>query len=292
MLDAFAVYSTALARAPYTAFQALFDGTVQFIGLLVLLAIDGLYFALNVVLPKRRRGEVIAQGMLGEGGIWPQFIPPREGDSRSPCPALNALANHGILPHNGRNLSRFDLSIAIQTTFNTNWTVPTFILERVSRRYGRATFDLSDFCAHNVGEHDGSLTRHDFHFQPDQNTPSLDLVARFLTLVQGNHDKLSPALLSRAMSIRRIQSRVQNRHFYLTRAQRWFGSANGAMMLSLIGRDYKTLKVWLEEERIPDGWEPRCRDRLGFSLLDFCLLLGQIELGTKRNLPRAVVDSY
>jgi hypothetical protein len=28
---------------------------------------------------------------------------PVPGDLRSPCPALNALANHGFLPRDGRN---------------------------------------------------------------------------------------------------------------------------------------------------------------------------------------------
>ncbi|KAG9092035.1 hypothetical protein FRC07_011738 [Ceratobasidium sp. 392] len=29
------------------------------------------------------------------------FVPPTAGDKRGPCPGLNALANHGYLPHNG-----------------------------------------------------------------------------------------------------------------------------------------------------------------------------------------------
>lgn len=29
------------------------------------------------------------------------FIAPTAGDQRGPCPGLNALANHGYLPHNG-----------------------------------------------------------------------------------------------------------------------------------------------------------------------------------------------
>ena len=32
-----------------------------------------------------------------------KFVPPNfaAGDQRGPCPGLNALANHGYLPHNG-----------------------------------------------------------------------------------------------------------------------------------------------------------------------------------------------
>jgi hypothetical protein len=29
------------------------------------------------------------------------FVAPGNGDLRGPCPGLNALANHGYLPHNG-----------------------------------------------------------------------------------------------------------------------------------------------------------------------------------------------
>jgi len=29
------------------------------------------------------------------------FVPPGSGDARGPCPGLNAMANHGYLPHNG-----------------------------------------------------------------------------------------------------------------------------------------------------------------------------------------------
>ncbi|KAI5803968.1 hypothetical protein DFH27DRAFT_388292 [Peziza echinospora] len=30
-----------------------------------------------------------------------KFVPPKKGDLRGPCPGLNALANHGYLPHSG-----------------------------------------------------------------------------------------------------------------------------------------------------------------------------------------------
>ncbi|QRV75403.1 peroxidase family 2 domain protein [Ceratobasidium sp. AG-Ba] len=34
------------------------------------------------------------------------FVPPKAGDQRGPCPGLNALANHGYLPHNGTPLAQ------------------------------------------------------------------------------------------------------------------------------------------------------------------------------------------
>jgi hypothetical protein len=50
---------------------------------------------INFVTPNRKKGHVTPQGTPGAGGKWPQYVPSREGDSRSACPALNALANHG-----------------------------------------------------------------------------------------------------------------------------------------------------------------------------------------------------
>jgi hypothetical protein len=51
----------------------------------------------NQVLPKRKVGQVVIEGHAGFAGKWPEFIPPKDGDSRSACPALNALANHGAV---------------------------------------------------------------------------------------------------------------------------------------------------------------------------------------------------
>lgn len=73
---------------------------------------------------------------------------------------LNTLANHGFLPHNGKDLSADvatkglsdalnlepDLGLLLfQTGLNTN-PVP-----------GAQTFSLEDLRTHNIIEHDGSL---------------------------------------------------------------------------------------------------------------------------------------
>lgn len=43
-----------------------------------------------------------------------QYQAPRPNDSRSPCPALNALANHGYLPRDGKNIPPNVLQRALQ----------------------------------------------------------------------------------------------------------------------------------------------------------------------------------
>lgn len=62
-----------------------------------LLVVDIILTALNLFIPKRSPGRVINdKSAPGYGGIWPKYRKPTEEDSRSCCPALNALANHGM----------------------------------------------------------------------------------------------------------------------------------------------------------------------------------------------------
>jgi hypothetical protein len=53
---------------------------------------------INALTSKRKVGRVTPKGHPGEGGIWPEYIPPQPGDIRCSCPALNAMANHGSSP--------------------------------------------------------------------------------------------------------------------------------------------------------------------------------------------------
>lgn len=84
---------TALRRIGRGTFSKLFDGFF-FVGLM------GWDFSLalvNLITFKRKVGRVTPKGLPGEGGVWPEYSPPREGDSRCSCPGLNAMANHGSL---------------------------------------------------------------------------------------------------------------------------------------------------------------------------------------------------
>jgi hypothetical protein len=53
---------------------------------------------INAITCNRKVGKVTPKGHPGAGGVWPEYIPPQPGDSRSSCPALNAMANHGSSP--------------------------------------------------------------------------------------------------------------------------------------------------------------------------------------------------
>ena len=85
-------FITALRRIGRGIYSKLFDGFF-FVGLM------GWDFSLalvNLITFKRKVGRVTPKGQPGEGGVWPEYSPPRKGDSRCSCPALNAMANHGV----------------------------------------------------------------------------------------------------------------------------------------------------------------------------------------------------
>jgi hypothetical protein len=55
----------------------------------------------DFVVPKAPGFDATAQYISNKGEH--AFVPPdfTKGDQRGPCPGLNAMANHGYLPHNG-----------------------------------------------------------------------------------------------------------------------------------------------------------------------------------------------
>ncbi|EPS41146.1 hypothetical protein H072_4943 [Dactylellina haptotyla CBS 200.50] len=104
---------------------------------------------------------------------------------RSPCPGLNALANQGYIPRDGKNLTvdmvHAALMKALHMTPTAAWALTT-ALKPLLRPDG--TFDLVDTRRHNVIEHDASFTRLDFH-QGDNYTVQPHMVQGILDDAEG-----------------------------------------------------------------------------------------------------------
>jgi len=256
---------------------------------------------LNLVTPKKKIGSVVPEGSPGAGGKWPEFVAPKEGDSRSCCPALNALANHGILPHDGRNIKFTDMTAAVRTTFNFAPTfsifVPTFMAGVLHRSYKTDTCDLADVSLHNGIEHDASLTRQDAKYDPDQGKPYLpfidDLLASATGKDQDGNIMLTPADLSRYSGKRRAESRATNPDFTLDKFHKVFGSANSSTLLTIFGGRLADLEPFLTEERIPEGWESRARSRMGLTFLAFNRTVSKVEKGIKEDeVPLAARENH
>ncbi|KAI5899704.1 Cloroperoxidase [Schizophyllum commune H4-8] len=232
----------------------------------------------NKLTPDAQPGRLIPAGRPGAGGKWPKFVPPSPGDSRCSCPALNAMANHGILPHDGKNITFTEMGEKIHSTYNFApsfcYFVPNFAANMLGRSYARHTFDLADLDLHNGIEHDASLTRLDSALAPDQGTPHEPFVRELLDSATGRdartgEPRFTVADLSKISARRRVQARATNGAYSLEKVHQKFSAANTSTMLRIFGGKLDDIETMLIEERIPDGWESSTKARHGLTILSF-----------------------
>lgn len=201
---------------------------------------------LNFLTPSFKAGQVVPPHAPGHNLAWPEYIPPRQGDSRSACPMLNALANHGILPHDGKDILFRELSIKVRQSFNF---APTFCFfaskyaaDFMDRSYWTGSFNLAELSQHNAIEHDASLTRKDSALVPDQGKPDLELVHDLLKEASGVMPDGSPRLttsdLSRALSKRRVDARKTNESYTESLFHNVFGSAKYVLLFPFHSKSY------------------------------------------------------
>ncbi|KAJ5906612.1 uncharacterized protein N7473_003528 [Penicillium subrubescens] len=109
---------------------------------------------------------------IPDGHPLVHWRPAGPGDVRSPCPMLNALANHGLLPHDGKNITEEQTANALKLSINLNEDVAKSQFQEAlatNPTPGATTFSLDDLSRHNIIEHDASLSRQDHYFGDDQN---------------------------------------------------------------------------------------------------------------------------
>lgn len=196
-------------------------------------------------------------------------------------------ANHGILPHNGRNITFRDLKTKIHQTFNFAPTfcffVPNFSANFLNRSYWSGSFDLEELSKHNAIEHDASLTRRDSSLVPDQGKPDQALVAELLECATGRGRRgekiLTKSDLSKALSKRRVEAKAENHQYSESLFHNMFGSANSSTMLTIFGGDVEDLTPMLVEERFAEGWEPRIKTHYGLTMAEFNATVLPVELG-------------
>lgn len=96
------------------------------------------------------------------------FQQPVATDSRSPCPGLNALANHGLLPRNGKDIDLANLVQGAYLGFSLAEAATLLVgsvgLKASTTLTPNITFNLKDLNHHEIIEHDGSMTRDDIYF--------------------------------------------------------------------------------------------------------------------------------
>ncbi|GMF40572.1 unnamed protein product [Phytophthora fragariaefolia] len=174
---------------------------------------------------------------------------------RSPCPALNTLANHGFLPRDGKNITVDMALAAVRDKFNIAED-----LAGVIRTLTPARFDLNDLSMHNDPiEHDASLTRTDSYFGEDQAFASLNLV--FQLLRNGIDGQIDVTDVAKFQASRIAYSQDNNPQFNFSASPAFIARAEAALLLRGLGGQNgnysKTsfLSSFFMFETFPAGWK-------------------------------------
>ncbi|CAB4433067.1 unnamed protein product [Rhizophagus irregularis] len=183
----------------------------------------------------------------------PEYRPPGENDVRSPCPALNCLANHGFLPRSGKDFSMSELIEALNKGFNTSRAFASVQTLGAFTMYGKLfqKMSLSDLQRHGILEHDASLSRQDAAIGDHVNVDKT-LVDLLLTYKVG--EKINIESLAKLHHVRYTDSKERNKDFYYGWRQQSLSFGESSLLLCVIGGatnkevDAKVAEIFLKKK--------------------------------------------
>ncbi|KAJ7188847.1 Cloroperoxidase [Mycena filopes] len=208
----------------------------------------------------------IAKSAAGPSQSRFGFIPPKPTDLRGPCPALNALANHGYLPRNGQNVTIRSVLQASLDVYNIDPAVLTGVAKLgLLTSTEPDSFTLDDIKLHGTIEFDASLSRGDFAL--GDNTHFNESI--FTTLANANSgvDYYNVTSAGRVQFERLADSERTNPNITNTDKEIGFRSFTSALYLAVFGNvttgvaPKEFVQIWFREERLPyaEGWQrPAC----------------------------------
>lgn len=225
------------------------------------------------------------------------FQPPQPTDLRSPCPVLNALANHGYLPRDGRSIRASEMNAAMRE-IGVNYPIRalltsgsylengdnqptglwaflrnpfTYAFRGFGLRYpgqvdteGMPCLDLDQLARHNVIEHDVSWTRRD-HAQGDNCTRQKDLVEKMMRSAN-NGEEVSTSDFARLRKQRLQEQKQDDPDLHYGVLQHLSACGEVAFVQALFGDRARQGQVPVRyinalymDERLPidEGWKRR-----------------------------------
>lgn len=189
------------------------------------------------------------------------YCPHHKGDARSPCPALNTLANHGYLPRDGKNITIFGLIRALREGYGLSTALAAILSIGAVLMLGQfRQISLADLARHNLIEHNASLFHRNARDGEEYAPRCPDCSLLKAVVHQGGHYKPGRITLEDVANIR--AKREMNDILDFTHAE----IARGEMAIAIgvlggpnadkEGLDFEVLKTWVKYERLPDGWKP------------------------------------
>ncbi|KAG1836242.1 Chloroperoxidase [Suillus subalutaceus] len=202
------------------------------------------------------------QGACPVTGKTYDFCPRQAGDVRSPCPALNALANHGYLPRDGKNIGVWDLVRGLKNGYQLSTVLACLLSFGAMLLLGQyRCLSLSDLARHNMIEHNASLVHRDDNNGAEYAPTKVD--RKLLAALCAEGGKLLPnrITLEDAAHIRVKREaqcgKLDGVHAEIARGEIVIaiGVLGGKDALKN-GVNISALHEWMQHERLPTGWRP------------------------------------
>ncbi|KAG7387871.1 hypothetical protein PHYBOEH_008111 [Phytophthora boehmeriae] len=172
--------------------------------------------------------------------------------SRSPCPAVNTLANHGYLPRNGRNITKSMMKAAIMDIFNMANDSATTQVSPLPE-----VFALDFLSTHDFIEHDASLVRADLYYGFDPMTVDLALAEDFLARDDGA-GMINTTAVARARTDRETVGQAENPEYSLSASLKQTAFLQAALLLLALGEgpgiSVDHARSFLVDEQIPNDF--------------------------------------
>lgn len=211
------------------------------------------------------------------------YVSPSTTDARSPCPALNTMANHGLLPHNGLSIDLSVLGNAALLGFNMTYETMLVIgipALTTSTTGNTSTFHLSDLKQHlpQAVEHDASMSRQDTYFGSAESFNA----AQWNRTLGGWKDVETIDFQTAAEEIKaRFEYGEENNPEFNATFARTPALLQYGLLLSTFGNTITgdgnkiMIRYWVENERFPFllGWQP---SKVALTLPGNLLLAGNI----------------
>lgn len=206
--------------------------------------------------------------VTGQGGH--AFCAPQQGDSRSPCPALNTMANHGYIARDGKNISAQDVTRGLKECYGLSSPLAYFLAYvgfMIIRKFGRT--NLFDIGKHGAVEHNASLVHHD---TPEGHTCApIDIDSKLVEDLCADVkpgpkecEKDGKSWLMNYEDVARARIRREKEAGPIDSVHAEIARGEMAIILGVwetktkdkAGIPMEYLKRWISEERMPDGWRP------------------------------------
>lgn len=188
------------------------------------------------------------------------WSPPEPGDSRSPCPALNAMANCESLPRNGKDITFPAMICALRDAYHLTWPLAIFLVVGGYLLIGKWwKLDLEDLALHNGVEHDASLVHHDAPRVRGRCYAPIDVDVKMVDdyMADSADGSIMTAIdVARARVRREAESAQEQGEIDGVHQE----IARGEMAVALAvfgagkGIPLEYLRYWMHQEGFPEGW--------------------------------------